>query len=131
MPANETGLVSAILQTLTAMGCWCHRVNTGARGRVHYGLGTGAPDILVLDRGKVLGLEVKSPFNETRTGKQSDAQRAWSDAWLQAGGHYAVVRSTLEAMLAVRNMRSHSLQPAPRPGHRSPPALVTAQVGGK
>jgi hypothetical protein len=55
------------------------------------GLQPGAPDLLILSRGKAIGLELK-----TRAGRLSSDQLAFSMRWTTAGGLYAVARSLEE-----------------------------------
>jgi hypothetical protein len=55
------------------------------------GLQPGAPDLLILWRGKAIGLELK-----TRAGRLSSDQLAFSMRWTTAGGLYAVARSLEE-----------------------------------
>jgi hypothetical protein len=52
------------------------------------GLLAGAPDLLILWRGRAIGLELKA-----RRGRLSSAQLAFSMRWTTAGGVYAVARS--------------------------------------
>lgn len=55
------------------------------------GLQPGAPDLLILWKGRVIGLELK-----TRGGRLSPEQMAFSMRWTTAGGVYAVARSLEE-----------------------------------
>jgi hypothetical protein len=55
------------------------------------GLQPGAPDLLILWKGRAIGLELK-----TRAGRLSSAQLAFSMRWTTAGGVYAVARSLEE-----------------------------------
>jgi hypothetical protein len=69
-------------------------------GRIKFGLGRGGPDILVLDNGIAIAIEVK-----TKTGTMSDAQLAWREDWLHAGGKYAMVRSVSDAIGVLQENR--------------------------
>jgi hypothetical protein len=100
-PQSETELLVSILRVLESWGCWVHRVQTGGSRKLRYGLGVGGPDILVLDHGKAIAIEVK----RSRGGVVSDAQHAWRIDWKQAGGQYAVVRSVAEALQVIENNR--------------------------
>lgn len=55
------------------------------------GLQPGAPDLLILWKGRAIGLELK-----TRGGRLSADQLAFSMRWTTAGGVYAVARSLEE-----------------------------------
>jgi hypothetical protein len=55
------------------------------------GLQPGAPDLLILWRGRAIGLELK-----TGKGRLSPRQMAFSMRWTTAGGVYAVARSLEE-----------------------------------
>ncbi len=55
------------------------------------GLQPGAPDLLILWKGRVIGLELK-----TGKGRLSPQQMAFSMRWTTAGGVYAVARSLEE-----------------------------------
>ena len=55
------------------------------------GLQPGAPDLLILWRGRTIGLELK-----TGRGRLSSEQLAFSMRWTTAGGLYAVARSLEE-----------------------------------
>ena len=55
------------------------------------GLQAGAPDLLILWRGRAIGLELK-----TGKGRLSAPQMAFSMRWTTAGGVYAVARSLEE-----------------------------------
>jgi hypothetical protein len=52
------------------------------------GLQPGAPDLLILWKGRAIGLELKA-----RRGRLSSSQMAFSMRWTTAGGVYAVARS--------------------------------------
>jgi len=55
------------------------------------GLQPGAPDLVILWKGRAIGLELKA-----RRGRLSSAQLAFSMRWTTAGGLYAVARSLEE-----------------------------------
>jgi hypothetical protein len=55
------------------------------------GLQAGAPDLLILWKGRAIGLELKA-----RRGRLSSAQMAFSMRWTTPGGLYAVARSLEE-----------------------------------
>ena len=61
------------------------------------GYSAGTPDILVIDGGRAVWLELKAP-----KGRVSDAQRACHEALHLAGAIVHVVRSLDEAIAALR-----------------------------
>jgi hypothetical protein len=66
--------------------------NKGTAGKLKAeGLQSGAPDLLILWRGRAIGLELK-----TGKGRLSPQQMAFSMRWTTAGGLYAVARSLEE-----------------------------------
>jgi len=103
-PQSETDLMVSIIRVLESWGCWVRRVNTGAGKKkgffFTFGLGKGGPDILVLDHGVAIAIEVK-----TKAGLVSDAQLAWREDWLHAGGKYHVIRSVAEALKVIEDNR--------------------------
>ena len=62
--------------------------NTGKRWNMPKWGKNGAPDIVVVLKGKYLGLEVKRP-----TTGQNEAQKVFEKELTEAGGEYYVVRS--------------------------------------
>lgn len=48
----------------------------------------GSPDIFVINRGRILGIEVKGP-----RGKQSPQQKEFANGFAHAGGIYILARS--------------------------------------
>ena len=73
---------------------WFHPPNGGGRSKAEAGvfkaLGVrpGVPDICLVFRGKLFGIEVKGP-----DGRVSKAQRERRDEWRAAGASYEFVRS--------------------------------------
>lgn len=59
---------------------------------IRFGL-PGSPDILGLTCGRFFGLETK-----TRSGRQSDEQKAFARAVVAAGGQYELVRAVEDAV---------------------------------
>lgn len=101
--SNETALQSAILAALEQLGYHPKRNNVGSRrvgGRfLRYGLGPGTEDICLCVSGRWVALEVK---DDGQLGPlQVERQRELT----ADGGHYFVVRSVLEAVLAVHHVR--------------------------
>ncbi len=62
------------------------------------GARAGCPDLVILHRGRFIGLEVKAP----KTGRLSDHQATVADQIVQAGGFYSVVRSVEEVERCLR-----------------------------
>ncbi len=96
---NETSIMIAIHDAISLTGkCLLWRNNTGARGRLKFGLGVGGADLVGVLRpsGRAFALEVK-----TASGRMSREQKAWHGAWAAAGGYVACVRSVGEALAAL------------------------------
>ncbi len=71
-----------------------------------FGLGKGSPDLVLVVRGRFLGLEVKRPrTDEHAAGQLSPEQKAWRDKAERAGVVYRRVRSVEEARRAVEEVR--------------------------
>lgn len=95
----EAMIVKACLASLAAAGLFFYRNNTGAfRGEykgkrrfVRFGT-PGAPDIVVVHKGRYVGIEAKRPG-----GKLSDDQRRFGAELEAAGGVYAIVASLDDA----------------------------------
>ena len=64
---------------------------------IRYGLGIGSADVIVCHQGHFIALEFKAP-----KGVQSEEQATWQGWVRRAGGSYHLVRSTQEAIDAVR-----------------------------
>jgi hypothetical protein len=77
----------------------------GRTWREHTGLGEGTPDLVVLDRGRVVGLEVKS-----ETGAPEDSQLRVQAQWHRTGAFYAFVRSVDDALAALSRAREGHVQ---------------------
>ena len=73
------------------------RNNTGASGKVRYGLGTGSPDYVGIDTrtGRAVFVELKSP-----TGKLSKAQEIWHAQARLFGAAVIVISTTDKAEIA-------------------------------
>jgi len=82
---------------------WCMRNNTGfdAQRKVHYGLGLGGADLIAITRGRFVGIEVKAP-----NGRVKPDQHLWAQAVRHQGAFATVVRSALEADLALERARA-------------------------
>ena len=71
-----------------------------------FGLGIGSPDLVLVVRGRFLGLEVKRPRTDDHAaGQLSPEQKAWRDKAERAGVVYRRVRSVEEARRAVEEVR--------------------------
>lgn len=98
MPAKkyivkESDILKTIMDWLKVHRIWHRRNNTGSFGmsykgkdRFHsYGLGRGSPDIIVLHKNRIIGIEVKGP-----SGEQSQLQREFQTEWEREGGIYVL-----------------------------------------
>lgn len=95
---SEHDLQAAVAEYLTLTlpheAVFCSIPNGGKRAKATAGklkaegLKAGAPDLLILCRGRAIGLELK-----TGKGRLSPQQMAFSMRWTTAGGVYAVARS--------------------------------------
>lgn len=87
----EKQILKSILDYLEIKKIFHWRQNTGAlkvQGRfIRFGE-VGSPDIFIVRRGQIIGLEVK-----TDKGTQSDFQKEWQTNFESAGGIYHLVRS--------------------------------------
>jgi hypothetical protein len=92
----------AARDALCAAGALCWRNNVGVFRRlyddtkVRCGLGLGSADLVGCYRGRLFGVELKTPI-----GRQSPEQRAWQRAVEQAGGLYVLARTVDEAVRGV------------------------------
>ena len=89
---SETELVKACLEQLHARKLFAFRMNTGAFKTelghfVRFGA-KGAPDIILVRKGRFIGIECKA-----KKGKQSPGQKEFQDNLEQAGGLYWLVYS--------------------------------------
>jgi len=92
---SEHQIQKQILDWLKAKGIFHWRNNTGAMKGSHKGKGwfmrfgaVGSPDIFVVHKGDIYGIEVKAP------GKfESEEQRQWGMRLIMAGGYYIVAHS--------------------------------------
>ena len=100
---SETALVKSVLQALALEpGVTAWRCNSGRRGRVTFGLGVGAADVIaiVAPLGRLCALECK-----VAGGTQREDQKTWQRAVQSRGGVYALVHSVDEARRAIREAR--------------------------
>lgn len=102
--------------------------NGGKRGRIEAaimkgeGVTPGVADVIIaIPRGGYghLGLEFK-----TKTGRQSDAQKAWGELSEKAGNCYRVVRDVETAVAIVRDYMGGKLK------REAPQSPATAAGGG-
>ncbi len=63
---------------------------------IKYGLGVGSADVIICHKGSFIALEFKADSD------QSEEQERWQGWVERAGGVYVVVRSTEEAVMAVK-----------------------------
>ena len=87
--------VSALPETFV----WRHNTGIGvtrARTILRAGL-IGSADIIGVSRGRAVAIEVKTP-----TGRQSDQQRKFQNAWATAGGVYVLARCVDDALAALQ-----------------------------
>lgn len=96
---NNTGSFWAIPRTATCMTCGSNLLSgQGIRGayRTICGLGLGSADLVGVQAGRFVGIEVK-----TAVGRTSDDQKRWLAAVQAHGGVTGVARSVDEAMRIV------------------------------
>ena len=60
----------------------------------------GLPDIIVIIKGRFVGLEIKQP-----KGRQSTEQKTFEQAIKKAGGFYFLIRSLAEAIKAIDSIK--------------------------
>ena len=60
----------------------------------------GLPDIIVIIKGRFVGLEIKQP-----KGRQSTEQKTFEQAIKKAGGFYFLIRSLDEAIQAINSIK--------------------------
>ena len=100
---SEAQLLSAIMRAAEWLpDVLLLRNNSGARGRVRFGLQnrqlrTGSPDLIACVRGRFVALEVKLPGQSPRPD-----QKAFLEAIRASGGEAYVVTSVDEALEALR-----------------------------
>jgi hypothetical protein len=99
MPNSESYIQKNILAYLSLRNIWAWRSNNLAvPGRRFIGE-PGLPDIVgMLPGGRFLGIEVK-----TKTGKQSDDQKAFQARCEKEGGLYILARSLDDVMEVIGN----------------------------
>jgi hypothetical protein len=98
---TENEIQSTIIDYLKQKRYFFWRQNSGAMQISHRFLRfgkVGSPDIFVVKKGRIIGLEVKRP-----DGEQSQAQIQFGHDLVAAGGYYYVVRSLDEAIKALGN----------------------------
>ena len=60
----------------------------------------GLPDIVVIIKGRFIGLEIKQP-----KGKQSPEQKSFEESISKAGGFYFIIRSLDDAIKAIESIK--------------------------
>ncbi len=95
---SEAKIQAAIVKALSRLGFLViHVPNQATRGRQRYsGLLPGAPDLIVIGKGRVWFMEVKRPG-----GKQSPSQAMVQRLIEERGFAYHVVRSVEDALKVV------------------------------
>jgi len=95
---NERSLQAIIVNALNLLGfIVIHIPNQYSRGRIRdAGFVSGAPDLIVLKKGRVWFLEVK-----TKTGWVRPSQKLFAERLRQQGFDYFVVRNLDDALKAV------------------------------
>ena len=98
MGAKENAVTKALREYLTLKGAKVVRVQAGMMkigkgpaARVMRLAEAGTADLLGVYKGQAIAVEAK-----TATGRQSDTQRAFQQAWEKAGGKYVVARSVAD-----------------------------------
>jgi hypothetical protein len=109
---SEAQIQAAIVRALSQLGFLViHVPNQATRGRQRYsGLLPGAPDLIVIGKGRVWFLEIKKPG-----GKQSQAQIIVQRLIEDRGFGYYVVRSVEDAL----NVVGYGSQKVKSPASRS------------
>jgi hypothetical protein len=100
---SETNIRRAIIYALKLHPrvSWVHENNINTKGRSHYGLGDGSPDILFIFRGGRVGwIECKTPI-----GKLSTVQLEWRAEHRANGEFVECARSPQEAVDAVSSAK--------------------------
>jgi len=95
---SEAKIQAAIVKALSQLGFLAiHVPNQATRGRQRYsGLLPGAPDLIVIGKGRIWFMEVKRP-----EGKQSSSQAIVQRLIEERGFSYHVVHSVDEALKVV------------------------------
>lgn len=95
LEADVKKAFDAVVKLTPFLHVW--RNNTGASGKVRYGLGTGSPDYVGIDTrtGRAVFVELKSP-----TGKLSKAQEIWHAQARLLGAAVIVINTTDKAEIA-------------------------------
>lgn len=96
MKSNEKAIQNAVLEYLSLKKVFHWRNNTGALktengGFLRFGT-VGSPDVFVIHKGRIIGLEIKDKA------RQSDGQKEFEKAMKKAGGEYYIIRNIDEVM---------------------------------
>ena len=95
LKVKESDVLRAVLDYLGYAKIFHYRNNSGGfkneQGRFFRFGARGSPDVIVVYRGKYIGIECKSS-----EGKQSESQREFQQRLEDAGGVYLLVRSVDE-----------------------------------
>lgn len=96
MKSNEKGVQNAVIKYLALKKYFYWRNNSGALktergGFLRFGA-VGSPDIFVIHKGRIIGLEIKDKS------KQSDGQKDFEAGMVKAGGEYFIIRSIDDIM---------------------------------
>ena len=105
--ASEKEIQNTIIEWLNAKRIFCYRQNSGSfidKAKHYYKFASidGLPDIVVIVRGRYIGLEVKR-----KGGKQRDSQIETERAIKNAGGNYFTVYSLEEAMASIESTQKN------------------------
>ena len=96
-PTREGSLVKACLGLLAGRKVFCWRNNTGAfyadKRFVRFGL-LGSADIFAVVKGQLWAIECKVGKNPL-----APAQHAFGEELTRAGGHYIVVRDSVDTLI--------------------------------
>ena len=95
---KEREIQRAVLEYLRLRKFFCWKNNTVGiykkdTGKYIPSQSVGAPDIFLVIKGQIYGLEIKS-----EKGKQSESQKRWQLLFEAAGGKYFIVNSLSELL---------------------------------
>ena len=103
MPKPEAILLAQIKSFLQYKIIYFHRINTGLiqteRKTFYRSAERGTPDILLCHKGKFIAIEAKS-----KTGRQSEWQKADETRLKESGGIYWIIRDVYELKVLIENI---------------------------
>ena len=96
MKSNEKQVQNAVIKYLALKKYFYWRNNSGALktergGFIRFGA-VGSPDIFVIHKGRIIGLEIKDKS------RQSEGQKEFEENMKREGGEYYIIRSIDDIM---------------------------------